>query len=519
MAIQRGFSSSIEENPLVADWLSVIDWAARMNAHSEWFKYLGKYRAAPPDKPYCIPQRMDVDSVSDPLVLACDIGANNLKFALFAYQKGDAHPGVLLAAGSVKTRLAGEQYAHPAEFAQHVADAAQVAFLALVPDWRCRVVAIGLTWPGAVAGRHGFEYVAANSAALAYFAPFPEQKPWEADAELIRTFGLREAFEQHFQVGGRFPYVRLINDAVGHVLFETWQLDASPPRPGEIVVGLTAGTGSGMAVLVAGSGPLFDVLAEVGRLITHISDPFPKPGNPPAGQGRDAFHSATLEKVAARLLTQELVASPVAPRFLAANPRIASHVLALALGNPPSGPVPAVLPRVPSLLISWLIAEQDSPDSAATSVQFKSLWVRDRPSAVAETLLEMREKLRSFLPQIGRWPDERAFAAAVVQHAASELADLVATVADIFGATNVITGGGPLSGLIGNQLRVGARQELERSYQIVDSAVLHHRLARRIWLPEPYGASQIPQVPESHSGAYGAAVAAIEMLEHAAEAS
>ena len=142
----------------------------------------------------------------------------------------------------------GQQYDGASAFVRRLDDELATAW----PQWstdREHLVAIGLTWPGAVAGRPGLEYVAANSTALTYFRPYPSKKHWEADAADIRRLRLREAFAMHFQHGGSSPYVRLINDAVAHVLFERWQLAQFAPRPGEIVVGLTAGTGSGMAVL------------------------------------------------------------------------------------------------------------------------------------------------------------------------------------------------------------------------------------------------------------------------------
>ena len=62
----------------------------------------------------------------------------------------------------------------------------------------------------------------------------------------------------------------------------------------------------------------------------------------------------------------------------------------------------------------------------------------------------LRDALRDFLKALGALARvEHAFAEDVVKRAGWELADLIATTAGLFGATNVITGGGPLSGFVG----------------------------------------------------------------------
>jgi predicted NBD/HSP70 family sugar kinase len=519
---------SVEAGTPTEQWIKLIQWVAVRNAHEEWFKYLGKYRAAPPDQPYPVPQRVCVakaaDSIADSLVLGVDIGGMGTKIALYGYDPKSRTLSRPLCEHRFETkRPGGQQYENAEAFAKRLDEELARAWLEW-PSYRDRLVAIGVTWPGAVAGRPGLEYVAANSGALAYFMPFPPTKHWEAEAAAIRRLCLREAFEKHFERGGWCPYVRLINDGVAHVLFEHWQLKQFAPRSGEIVVGHTAGMGAGMAVLDAHTGNPLDVLAELGRLITHISDPFPPPEAPPAGQGRDAFNTLTLGAVATKLLKQKLVEPGTASHFitgkLSSNPEIVSQILALALGDSTSTPTPWSLPQVPSLLVGWLIEEKHAtrPD-AKTAPYFEGLWNPKKTSSVP-SLLDLRKSLHDFLKDIGcsDWPDEQAFATDVVKRAGYELADLIATTVGLFGATNVITGGGPLSDYVGKELRDAARDALRDDYkfEVVENALMSgvkgHHLARLIRFPEPYDSTIPLPRPTGPSAPFGAASAVIELL-------
>lgn len=510
------------------EWIKLIHWAGEKNAHAAWDKYLGKYRAGPPFVPCFVPQRIEWNKVEKPLVLGVDIGGTYTKVALYDYEPKTGtmsdepcceykfRTRKLVEIPNEKPRE--EPYKNAAEFVerldQELRDAKRCDSEGNIPLWphwaenRQRVVAIGVTWPGAVAGGPGLEYVAANSGTLTCFVPFSGQNPWDAEAVEIRGLGLREAFERHFQRDNRSPYVRLLNDAVAHVLFERWQLEGFAPRPDEIVVGLTAGTGSGMAVMQVtedGKGRILDVLAEVGRLITHISDPFPSPPDPlnadlklrvpsPVGQGRDAFTSETLGKVATELLKQVL----------------------------PGGALPGVFSKgVPSLLISWLREK-----ATGQSEQLANIEKEWQPVVMGATLDDLGTELDKILSQLTRRSRKKfpfaansdLFAQEVIRRAGGELADLIATTVSLFGATSVITGGGPLSGCVGKELRASARQVLRDDYknEVPASVALPgekvHRLARLIRLPEPYDLHASSPRPKGPSGPYGAAVSAIELL-------
>lgn len=492
-----------------AKWSELIRWAADKNAHAAWDKYLGKYDAPPPTAPCFVPQRVVWNKVEKPLVLGVDIGGTYTKVALYDYEP---KAGTLSHAPRCEykfgTRKPDKQpYPNADAFVQRLDDELRAAkddkANLLWPNWAAdqqHIVAIGVTWPGAVAGGPGLEYVAANSGLLTCFAAFADKPHWEAEAVAIRGLCLREAFVRHFQRDARSPYVRLLNDAVAHVLFERWQLKGFAPRPGEIVVGLTAGTGSGMAVMEVtedSKGRILDVLAEVGRLITHISDPFPSLGSgdpSPVGQGRDAFTSETLGKVATELLKQVL----------------------------PGGTLPGVFSKgVPSLLISWLREK-----AAGQSEQLVNIEKEWQPVVTGATLDDLGTELDKILSQL-TWRSRKKFpfaansdlfAQEVIRRAGGELADLIATTVSLFGATNVITGGGPLSGCVGKELRASARQALRDDYKYEvpepDEAfgAKMHRLARLIRLPEPYDLPASSPRPKGPSGPYGAAVYAIELL-------
>jgi hypothetical protein len=511
----------VEAQVLEAKWRELIAWAAKKNAHAAWDKYIGKYRAMPPVAPSVVHPHVKVKAVPPPLVLGVDIGGTYTKVALYDY---DATIGALSSAGPrpqykfPTKKPDATPYSDAADFVQRLDNVllgkekpdAKGEFTGEPPwpNWatdRKRIVAIGVTWPGAVAGGPGSEYVAANSKPLTYFQPFSAKKHWDAEAVEIRGLRLLEAFETHFEQDGRCPYVRLIKDAVAHILFERWQLEGFAPRSGEIVVGLTAGTGSGMAVLEVArdasgrlAGRAFDILAEVGRFITHISDPFPKDPSKdePVGLGRAVFDSETLGKVAIERLTRDLA-------------------------NRPSRPSVAFPKMLPSLLIGWLIEESYEEPTKFTDIKdkFEKTWKSENPDT-SGTLQTLRNELHAFLASLANrdWPDELTFAKEVALRAGWELADLIAATASIFGATSVITGGGPLTDHVGVDLRASSRAALEADYkyEVPASAIKpgekEHRLARLIRLPEPYDLINSSSRPQGSSGPYGAAVAAIELL-------
>jgi hypothetical protein len=364
-----------------------------------------------------------------------------------------------------------------------------------------------------------------------------------ASIDQIRQFGLREAFEEALTEPsrGHAPVVRLLNDGVAHVLAERAQLTVfsggpGALAPGEVVVGHTAGTGSALAVLRHDGSLLPEVLAELGRLITHVSDPFPEAGASafPSGAGRDAFNKSTLGRVATQLLLEALgragpEAAAVSRELTDAMKSLtdASDHLAAAAGHfdtlSSDGPLtPAqgmlasaanALPVIPSLLVGWLL--ESSPSHKERLEKF---WAAERPHAVTASLADLSITLSRILASLlldQPWGKSvQAFAEEIAHRAGQELADLVVTTTDIFSATNAVAGGGPLSGDTGRRLRQFARAELEHTYRFEvpsgppSPTELPPRLSRLIRFPEP----SADLTPPGSSGAYGAALAAVDLL-------
>ncbi len=176
--------------------------------------------------------------------------------------------------------------------------------------WSQGLVAIGLTWPGAIAGEPGYEYIASFSSALGYFDI--EKKFYKLSADEIHQVELREAVQEYFNL----ETITLMNDAIAHVLYYRWQFNRELLSTGETLVGLFAGTGTGEAVLDGDTGLPVRVIAELGRFIIDIACPFPLKDEFPAGtsRGRTFFNKDTLPTLATQLL-QKKASLPKMPRL------------------------------------------------------------------------------------------------------------------------------------------------------------------------------------------------------------
>jgi predicted NBD/HSP70 family sugar kinase len=480
--------TKIQELEQIRDkWLKLATWVSEKNKHGILEKYLQ----------VCLTPKIQLQT--EPLLIfpqqgeaqiaGFDIGGSFVKAAIYKY-----YPKTELLGEPVFTEkpvvefqtrnLDGTQYENALSFVERINTELTKAW---GENWQENLIAIGITWPGAIAGQPGSEYIAAYSTAIGYFKPFDPDKFFQATAEKIHQFDLRQAFQNYFQ-----KPVILMNDGVAHVLYHQWQFNREILGVGETVVGLFAGTGSAEAVFDGDTGHPLNVLAELGKQIDDIGCPFPV-DEYPSGTSRNYFNKDTLPRIGQEVLQEWGIE----------------------------------MPRIPGILIGWILENLDThaSEEALKKIQQKiqRLWEEEtRPGA--KSIDSYLKELKRSLNKVGKKDED--FAKEVTKRAGLRLADLIAQVRELYGSLNVFVGGGPMSGATGRFIRNKVREELQQGYgfDVVgdESDVVrgigitssytawkkHHRV-RLIRFPEPPRTNIEPPGP---SGVRGAAMTAVELF-------
>lgn len=443
--------------------LRVVREAARHDAISDYLHTFAK-RPELEHPPRFVPRAV---STERPVALGCDIGASNVKIALYRL-----HPASLEVVARIGGELSmtvqrpgGERYANALALAERVAETCKAAFGSGWDDLRRRIVAVGVAWPGAVTGGPGAEEVAAPSSVLRYFEPFPPERHWEATPEQLRALDLRGAFEATFG-GDQRPAVRLANDGTCHVTAGARDFQQAVGAGGETVAALTIGTSIALKFYDTVLRQALDMLCEVGRMIIYPGEP--PVGGYPGGTARSLMKSESLGELATALLN--------------------------GAGHDHGLPAFAAHPQELTFVVGWLLAEADGTERADAERLFERHWAAWWPQSQepVEGLPALRTRLRQRLARLGRWPDEHEFAQAVARRAGAVLADIVASTAAMTDPRTFLIGGGPLSGSTGRFVREAARQLLRTRFNFhVDRRAggsedpRPGRPPRQIRMPEP----------------------------------
>ncbi|MGK7925361.1 MAG: hypothetical protein AB4290_08955 [Spirulina sp.] len=492
--VERRFQKERDE------WLKIARWVAEMNRHEAVEKYLTIY----------LTPKVQLDT--DPILKApvqslakiagFDIGGTLIKATVYEYYPETE----TLGKPCYKTvklptqpqldwpgdkawidKWQGQRYPNAAAFVQRLD-----AFLkqAWGDRWHEDIVGMGITWPGAISGELGHEYITSYSKSLGYFQT--SNAFYDMTADEIHHLDFREAFEEHFHTP-----VTLINDGVAHVLYHQWQFNREILSVGEkpeTVVGLFAGTGSAEAVLSGESGHPLKVLAELGKRIDDIGCPFPV-GFYPEGLCRHIFNKDTLPALAKDVCVDWGIVLPF---------------------------------DIPGLLIGWILEKiggphsQYQPDAVALE-EIKKSWGKEKPApAGGRKAVQALDELDLALAgnaRLGKTSED--FAKEVVKRAGERLADLIAQVRELYGSLNVFTGGGPMSGATGRYIRNWARHELREGYGFdvvgdegyaidgtYNAASITHHLTRLIRFPEPRTGIE----PPGPSGCRGAAETSLALF-------
>lgn len=458
-------AESMADSPLIARWKGLADKVAKLDHHAALDPFLRLYLAPHGNAARPAARRLLSDA-TDPLVLAVDIGGTGVKVSLYRVDPATGRLGERMAQElTVPTApdgwnqivadkgrytpdayvqaLVQSQYDDARAFVRKIRD----GLTQKLGDISERIVAVGVAYPGAVAGKDMSEYVAANSGTLSFFKGIHPTQPWLADVDRIHGLRLREAFETEFAVNGVVPPVRLVNDGTAHVIGHATEFAGAGFGWADWVLGLVVGTGFGSAGYQRASARPIPGLFEVGRVITYVSVPFNDKDKFPAGTARDYLTTSALARI---------------PRDL------------LGAG--------AELPYTPSLLLGWVLEGGDVD-------AFERRWEQERPAQEKRTLAVLRAELSAYLNTQSK--DVVSFAGEVADTAGCRLADVVATMVEMTGALNVFAAGGALSGAFGKRIRETAREELRNRYGFdVEMAIgmdddVRHKLARLLRFPEP----------------------------------
>lgn len=508
-----------DESEKLQGWLEIADKIAEKNQHKVMDRYLQCY-LTPPQKP-SIEADHHVLRKGMGYILAIDIGGTNIKIAMYEYYPVsdtlaksaftfpafDTTSRVKSVSGDIERKyktikefvdwLDKEIHGEWLKWEKNGSSASDSDTDEQWSKWKSdHLLAVGVTWPGAVSGQAGHEYVSAYSKILNNFDPFdPDNKPFsKATAEEVHALRLREAFSEKYQVP-----VTLINDGTGHVMYHQGQFhreNLSSGEAHETIVGLFAGTGSAEAVLDAQTGKPLPYLAELGKQIDDIASPFDKSFI--AGASNKVFNKDTLSKIS----VEHLMEFGIKAEELNKNEFFKYDDKG------------EKIPDVPGLLITWILEEsQPNPDQCTQNRQkLEEIWVKER-GVICKDSLEDRSKVLSEI--IFFHTTAQRFAYEVSKRAGQRLADLIAQVRELFGSLSVFAGGGPLSGIMGTEIRKHARKELEVTYgfDVDESQTFRSKgrghLNRLIRFPEP---NQLLVSPPGPSGCWGAAMATVDLL-------
>ncbi len=543
-------------------WLQAIEWLENRNHHATLLHYTEQAASPREDAATDLLQEegFALPDLSDEAWALCiDIGGTGIKGGLYpllqqerGYQLGDA-PELIFAFATEPEKDYGEitgegRYLNGRQFAARLhsklLDTCQEAIgkgETTAEKIYKPIAIIGLTWPGAVSGERGREYVSATSKILSRFSGLTDEiarnSPIQIHLLRIRE-NIADVFRESEQFGyqqqpQRAPLVTLLNDGEAHTLASLDQFDASDLPPGCAIV-LTAGTGTALGVLRDGE-PL-PLLAEAGKFVMDLAVPFTKQGNFPVGAGNKMFSTNTFPELAAQII----------------------HAYEQARRRQSLPAEPSAIPMLPvkAVELGYYCAEllEDSAGAEQCAKEWYKSYAEEQlrnpvlpfegRQDYREIMTKRQQVLRNALRYYGDpnvasigspnyavlqqviapiWDNIKAesrgldglltFVAETAYRAGCLLADLIAGADGLFGINIALTTGGPMSGAMGQIVRAFARYELREAYGYNVVEVFKERRdryrplrLRGIYFPEPSRETLT-------SAAWGAGKAALELYK------
>ncbi len=402
-------------------WSKRVDSALEENDHKSFLDYLDMVHAkrcgvAATDTirstplSSTLPNDYDLPGES---VLGIDVGGTRVKCARYRVKRRNGGDGYEVEVGA----MIGKETVIPTEpptgcyrdanfFARYVADH--------LPDkWFENLLAVGVTWPGAV---HGDGTIAGPSMTITKFACFEGWPRERVNPHELHQLEILDAFKKELRtrVGDKPLVVVLLNDGDADVRSDE-QLADEKSRAEVVSLVLKAGTGTACGLYV---GPRqVPLLAEAGKMVLDLG----RRGWP---KGRRGY-----------------------PRGLL-NPHCSAKTL----------------PRLAEAL-GWKIEDLQSHEVGFFLEDADSEPYRRLREEIGEKRIE---DLCKALPrdQAGRAAAEvaRAFASRCARIAGDHLGDAIAMLVSVFRCSEVRLGGGALSGATGELVTEKARERLQRIY-------------------------------------------------------
>ncbi|MFO1430127.1 MAG: hypothetical protein U1F76_08315 [Candidatus Competibacteraceae bacterium] len=543
-------------------WLQAIEWIENHDHHSTLLHYTEQTASPREDaaKDLLQEEGASLPNLADnPWALCIDIGGTGIKGGLYPlikigtnYQIGES-PRLAFTFATEPEKDYGEitgegRYSDGQKFAERLykkfAEVCSEAIRkgeATAEEIYKPIAVIGLTWPGAVSGERGREYVSATSKILSNFSGLTDEIVRNSPIQ-IHLLRIRENIVDVFRRSELFgyprqpqvaPLVTLLNDGEAHTLASLDQFDIHDLPSGYAIV-LTAGTGTALGVLRDGE-PL-PFLAEAGKFVIDLAAPFTTQGNFPVGTGNKLFSANTFSELAeqivityeARREQSSLPAEPSAIPMLPVKAVELGYYCAELLENPAGAEKCAkewyesyaeeqlrnpILPPEGKQDYREIIARrQKALRDALRYYGNPAVALVGSPNyAVLEKVLTpLLEKINAKSPGLdGLF----TFIAEVAYSAGCLLADLIAGADGLFGITVALTTGGPMSGEMGKLVRAFARHELREGYGYNVVEAFEERRdryrplrLRGIYFPEP--SRETPT-----SAAWGAGKAVLELYK------
>lgn len=563
------FQSSASAHPstaVAAGWLRAIDWMEKRNHHLTLLYYTEQAASPREDTASDLlrEEGFTLPSLDDhSLALCIDIGGTGIKGGLYPIAEVDrgfqiaALPLVRFAFPTEPEKDFGEitgdgRYSGGQQFAMRLHDRLVEACNKSIEQGAVTaaqvykpIALIGFTWPGAVAGERGREFVSATSKILSRFAGLTDEIVRNSPVQ-IHALRIREAINDTFRTSKQFgwqepsqqaPLVTLLNDGAAHTLASMEQFDLEDLPPGCAIV-LTAGTGTALGVL-RDAEPL-PILAEAGKFVIDLSAPFTQRSSFPVGTGNKMFSANTFVELAEQVITayeaerlrQSLSAIPSAAKML--------PILAIELGYYCA----KLLEKQGDQTEAEKCAREWYESYAEAQLRNPILPPEEGRQTYQDVMNERQKQLRNALRFYGNPVGSPNYAALekviipvlgeinatspgldglftftleVAFRSGCLLADVIATADGLFGVSAVLATGGPMSGAMGKLVRAFARHELKEGYgyNVVEQFTQRRDRQRSlrlhgIYFPEPQRELE-PHREMATSAAWGAGKAALEL--------
>lgn len=470
---------------------------------------------------------------SSPLALGIDVGGTEIKVSLFRLSYVNGEFRIVASLGEPKhflTTVPGDP--------KHVDGAAFGEYLVKcfhgpkgfhesgdVDVWD-QIVAVGVTWPGAVGGPAGAEVINGPSGILANFV----QNPWDIsrDTCLNNPIALHKIahdlrtylWEKLLSKKDEDLTVRMINDG------DAQTYGASPLASAESfgsMVVVAVGTGTALGLIYGHSRPrLAPVLAEAGKIVVNL---FAR-----VKEENCFFPEGVANSVASIKALEELANAQIDSKLLLGK---SFKMLSIEVG--------IILQQVTQLLEDesliqiqetlknrWEEAKSKACDEAKLDKpRHKNLKWKDREALLvqsvasrgdhadeefAQALDDLEEKWvgKTFNRTAQFGPLHKRMLVAARQFG-QLLADVIATSVDLFDSDAAMATGGVLSGATGRLVRAFARSTLAKQYgfECRESARDLRKTPRRI---RPLQLLEPKSQVTLKGGAFGAALLAVDTL-------